>query len=140
MNEMWRDAEDHRSLPFASMPHLPLMDAAIGFVWSASQVPISRRQKKQVAAATSALSDFKDCLPCRHIVAAMAVKKDQPCKSVMEKVLHQAAQEIEVDARRAGERSGKIDVVIGVAQPHERGKENTLVEPLRNASHNFPQQ
>src|SRR6185312_8413909 len=67
----------------------------------------------------------------------MAVDEDQEFEVMLKEVFHQSAQEIDIDSRRAGEGSGEIEVVIGIAQPEKRCEQHPITEPRADAFDDF---
>src|SRR5258706_221940 len=86
-HQVWGQSQYHRSLPFAGMPHLVLLQARLGFPWPGAELPISCEQQKQIAGLPMPLADFKDSLPAWHIVSAVTIDKNQATKTVLNEVL-----------------------------------------------------
>ena len=109
-DELRRELQHHRRLPFARVPHRGLNQWLIR--WRRAKRPISRGEKKQVAAFAVALAQFKDRLPAGNVIAAMPVEKEKAAKSVLQKVSRKTVEQIDVKARLGRERSGKIEMMM----------------------------
>jgi hypothetical protein len=57
------------------------------------------------------LTQFKDRLATWNVIAAMTVDKDEPGKSMLQKILRQTIEEIEIGPRIGGKGAGKIEVM-----------------------------
>jgi hypothetical protein len=94
---------------------------------------------EQVAAAAVLLPQFEQGLLSGDDVAAVPIDQHDPPEAVEHEVLDHVAQEVEIDAGRGGHRAGKIEMMLRVAQPHERREEHAVLELLRNAADHFAQ-
>lgn len=68
------------------------------------------------------LAQFEDRLTARDIVAAVAVEKDHPLETVPQHILRKAHQQVQIRTRRRRQCSGKIEVMIRIAEPEDWSK------------------
>src|SRR5688572_17505275 len=131
------EAEHHGGFPFAGVAHLALLERGLGFPRFAAEGPIRGEKQEEVVALAMALAQFESSLAAGDVVAAVAVDEDEPFETVLEEIFDEAVEEIEIDARGGGECAGKIEVVIGIAEPHERGPEDAVAEAFGAAADDF---
>ena len=86
------------------------------------------------------LSDFEHRLLSRNIVSAVAVQENESREAVRDEILQQPAQQIEIHPRRRRHRACEVEVVIGVAQPLQRRKDDAVVNSFCGPTRDFTQQ
>ena len=119
------------------MAHLALVKSANR--GRGPEAPVGGEEKQEVVALAMPLTQFENRLASGHVVAAVAVDEHDPAKTVVKEVLRESVEQIEIHARRGGKRAGKFEVVIRVAQPHQR-REKTPADPLRHAADDLAEQ
>src|SRR4051812_24774305 len=126
MDELGRDLQDHRRLPFAGVTHVGLLQAWVKFLRFGTEQPIRSEQQQKIRAASILLALLENCLPARHVVSPMPVDDHNAAKPLVNEVLEQVSKNIEISAGRSGQSSGKIQVMIGVPEPEHRGKKRAI--------------
>ena len=124
-DEVGREGENHRRFPFAGVAHVLLNEvfaALVGF----GEIPIRGEEEKQIVPIPILLAKLEDGLFGGDDVAAVTVQEEDAFESVAEEVFGEVFKEVQVKARRGGDRAGVIDVVIGVAEPLERGEKGAI--------------
>ena len=86
------------------------------------------------------LPDLEHRLPTRHVVAAMTIEQDDALEAMMQHVFNHPHQEVQIDSRRRGEGSGKIQVVVRIPQPREWCEGDAIAKPLGRSADDFTQQ
>ncbi len=72
------------------------------------------------------MAELEDGLFGGRDVAAVSVQEEEAGEAVGEEVFGEVAEKVEIEAGGGGEGAGVIDVVVGVAEPLERGVEGLL--------------
>ena len=57
----------------------------------------------------------------------MSVEEDDSTKSVLDRVIHDAIEQIDVSARFGRKCSSEVQVMIGISEPLEWGEQDTLI-------------
>lgn len=127
-DELGSDAEDHGGFPFAGMAHLVLVEVGTRLGWATTEVPVGGEEEEEVGALAVGLAEFEDGLAAWDIVAAMAIEEDDAPEAVLEEVLGEAVEEVEVGAGLGGKGAGEVEVMMGIAEPRERGEEHAVAE------------
>src|SRR4051794_39716099 len=70
----------------------------------------------------------------------MSIDKDQASETVLKEIFRETIQQIEIDARRGGQRPLEIEVMIRISQPEERCKERTRFESRSHAADDLTEQ
>ena len=70
------------------------------------------------------LADLEDRLLRGDDVAPVAVEQDEAAEAVHEEALEQVAEQVEIEPRRRRERAGQVEVMVRVAQPLQRRRED----------------
>lgn len=70
----------------------------------------------------------------------MPVQKHDAAEAVRYEVLGEIDQHVKVDARGGGHRAGEVEMVVRIAQPHQRGEQHALMERLSDAAHDLAEQ
>src|SRR5437870_3788453 len=102
------------------MPHFLLAQVFVRTAGFANQVPIRGEQEEQILSVPVPLAHFEDRLLARNIISAVAIDEYEPPKTVLNKIFQEAVKQIEISPGRRGQRARKIQVMIGISQPHQR--------------------
>ena len=86
------------------------------------------------------LAEFEDGLSSRHVVAAMAVEEDQTPETVLQEVLGQTLEQIEIGSGCGGERAREIEVMVRIAEPHQRREQYAVARRELGAPHDLAEQ
>jgi hypothetical protein len=70
----------------------------------------------------------------------MPVHQHDPPEAMKQKVLHHVLEQIEINPRCRRHRAGKIQMMLRIAQPHQRRKQHAPLQPLHHPPHHFAQQ
>ena len=70
----------------------------------------------------------------------MSVDEDDASETVVNEILGEPGEEIEISSRSGGKRSGKIEVVMRVSQPHQRSEKGFIADFLMCSPDDFAQQ
>jgi hypothetical protein len=92
-DQMRRNPEHHRSLPFAGVTHLGLCQRSVMLGWFGPRCQYVANNSKRSPVAIS-LPHFEYNQAAGNVVSAMAVDDDQPTKAVLHEVIKQAGQRI----------------------------------------------
>ena len=106
----------------------------------AAERPVGRKQQQQIFSLAVPLPHLKHRLLARHDVAAVAVDEHDPLEAMKDEVLHQVDQHVEIGPRSGRKRAGKIEVMVGIAQPQQRRKQHAVANAFFGAAHHFAQQ
>lgn len=139
-DEIRMEAENHGCLPLAGMAHFGLGERRVEFAGFRTEQPISCEEQEEILFVAIFLAEFESGLSSGNVIAAMAIEKDNAAETVVEEILREIGEEVEVGARRGRERAGKIEVVMGIAQPEQGGKESAFFEGFPGPADNFTQQ
>jgi hypothetical protein len=122
------------------VPHLALCQSRIRFPRARSEAPIRGEEEQDIVALPVPLAQFEDRLLARHIISAMAIDENDSPKSMLEEILRQPVKRIEIHPRRRRERARKIEMMIRIAEPGERGEKRAVIESHRHTPHNLAEQ
>ncbi len=133
-------AQDHRRLPFAGVPHLRLTKRGGIGGSQVGEMPIRREEQQQIGTLTVALACLEHRLPARDVVPAVSIEEHDPSKSVHQSVLDHPPQKIQVGAGRGGNRSRKIQVMIRIPQPLQGCDDDPVLHGELHPAHDFTEQ
>src|ERR1051326_4447955 len=94
-DQLWSQAQDHRSFPFVGVAHLMLPEARLDLPRLCPELPVGREQQQQIMPLPVPLTDLEHRLASRHVVATVAIDEDETPKAMPDKILHQAAKQVE---------------------------------------------
>jgi hypothetical protein len=77
------------------------------------------------------LADLEGRLLGGNIVAPMPIDKNDSAKSLFDRIVHQAAEEIQIDPRGSREGTVEIQVMVGVSHPHHWRKNDAILHLQR---------
>jgi hypothetical protein len=70
----------------------------------------------------------------------VTIQEDDSFESMRDKILHEAVQEIDVNARRGGESAREINMMVGIAKPGERREQDAILKLPGDTPHDFAEQ
>src|SRR5688500_18110497 len=102
-----------------------------------AKVPGGGEQKQHVVAQPLFLAQLEDGLASADIIPAVVIDEDDPAKIVLQKIVGEPVEQIEIETRRGGERAGELEVMMRIAEPHQRRKEHLGFERGGGAPDHF---
>jgi hypothetical protein len=115
-DELRAEAQHHRGLPLAGVPHGTLRQAGDRLP-GVSAVPVGQSGQEEVVAVAVLLAKLEGRLLRGDGVTPVAVEEHDPAEVVHEEALRQVAEEVEIEPRRRRDRAGHVEVMVRVTQP-----------------------
>jgi hypothetical protein len=101
------------------------------------EVPVGGEQQEQIIAPPMPLANLEHSLLPWNVIPAMSVDEHETAEAMLDKILEQSSQQIQIRPWWGRQRSGKVEMVIRVAEPRERCEQDAIADPLRRPADDF---